>query len=614
MRSEGGMKVMAWVMLGAVVFGLGGYGVTNFGGQIGAVGTVGDQTISARAYARALQRELDTYRKQIGKDLTPQQALQLGIDSQVQQQLVTEAALDNEDDRLGISVGNTALREAIQRINAFQGPGGGFDKTAYSYVLSQNGYTVADFETQTRQQMTRTILQQAIGGMVPAPKAYVDTIVAYLAEERSFDMLKITAADLPNPVPAPTDAELQAYYKAHAADFTQPEAKVLTYVALTPDMLAATVKLDDATLKALYDKNKATYSKPETRKVDRLAFPSEAEAQAAKAALDAGTKTFDQLVADRGLTAANVAMGSVTQDRLSTTAGAAVFGLKAPGVVGPVASAVGPAIFRVDAITPASTETFDEVKSKLGADLRTQKAVAEIGTRAQAISDKLAAGATLQDLVKEEGMQLGHMDFTAGDTTGMAAYPAFRDAAAKVKQGDYPTLIQLKDGGVAALQMDSLRKAEVIPFDKVADKVKAGWTAEATTKALKARAEEIAAKVKGGADLASFGTVEKHPAILRSGFIEGVAKTLLPAIFKLQKPGELTTAEEGDAAWVAKLDKIVPADPKNPDVVKLRGEVEKSAQQGIATDGFDMFATAVISGTPVKLDKTAIAAANSQAH
>ncbi|MDE3081376.1 MAG: peptidyl-prolyl cis-trans isomerase, partial [Paracoccaceae bacterium] len=544
----------------------------------------------------------------------PQQALQLGIDSQVQQQLVTEAALDNEDDRLGISVGNTALREAIQRINAFQGPGGGFDKTAYSYVLSQNGYTVADFETQTRQQMTRTILQRAIGGMVPAPKAYVDTIVAYLAEERSFDMLKITAADLPNPVPAPTDAELQAYYKAHAADFTQPEAKVLTYVALTPDMLAATVKLDDATLKALYDKNKATYSKPETRKVDRLAFPSEAEAQAAKAALDAGTKTFDQLVADRGLTAANVAMGSVTQDRLSTAAGAAVFGLKAPGVVGPVASAVGPAIFRVDAITPASTETFDEVKSKLGADLRTQKAVAEIGTRAQAISDKLAAGATLQDLVKEEGMQLGHMDFTAGDTTGMAAYPAFRDAAAKVKQGDYPTLIQLKDGGVAALQMDSLRKAVVIPFDKVADKVKAGWTAEATTKALKARAEEIAAKVKGGADLASFGTVEKHPAILRSGFIEGVAKTLLPAIFKLQKPGELTTAEEGDAAWVAKLDKIVPADPKNPDVVKLRGEVEKSAQQGIATDGFDMFATAVISGTPVKLDKTAIAAANSQAH
>lgn len=614
MKSEGGMKVMAWVMLGAVVFGLGGYGVTNFGGRIGSVGTVGDQTISARDYTRVLQRDLDNYRQQAGKNLTPQQALQLGLDRQVQSQLVTTAALDNEDDHLGLSTGNAALRDTIQKMNAFKGSGGSFDNKVYKYVLRQNGFTTADFEQKTRQQMTRAILRDAIGGAVPAPKAYVNTIVDYLAELRSFDMLKITAADLPNPVPAPTDAELKAYYKSHASAFTAPEAKVLTYVSLTPDMLAPKMKIDDATLKALYQKNKANYVTPELRKVDRIAFPTEAAAKTAKAALDAGTTTFDKLVTKMGLSASNVSLGDVPQDQLSTAAGKAVFALKAPGIVGPVASAVGPAIFRVDTITPAKTVSFDQAKSKLGQGLRMQKAAAEISAKAQAISDKLAAGATLQALVKEEGMKLGHMDFTAGDTSGMAAYPAFRDAAAKVKMGDYPELIPLKDGGVAALQMDKLRKAALIPYDKVADKVKAGWTAEATTKALKARAEAIAAKVKAGATLASFGTVETHPAIPRSGFISGVSPKLLPAIFKLKKPGELATAEQGDSAWVAKLDSIVPADPTSPDVIKLRTRVEQSAANGIATDGFDMYATAVLSQTPVKLDKTAIAAANSQVH
>lgn len=608
------MTVLGWLMLGAIVFGLGGYGVTNFGGGVSSIGTVGDQDITTRDYGQALQHELDALRAQMGSSLTAEQAVQLGLDTQVQQRLVTTAALDSENDALGVSVGNVALRQQIAQMQAFHGPDGKFDKQTYAFVLQQNGMTEADFEAKMRLQMAREILQQAVAGAVPASQTYVDAVVAFAGERRGFTILKIGAANLTAPVAAPTDAELHAYYDAHKDAFTQPEAKVISYAALTPDMMADKITIDDKTLQELYDKNKASYETPEKRLVERLVFPDEAAAKAAKDALDAGQKTFEQLVADRGLKMTDIDMGDVTEDELSKEAGPAVFAVKDKGVVGPVMSSLGPAIFRVNGVIAAQTRSFDEVKAELAQGLKQDKAAQMISSQVEGINDKLAGGATLQDLAHETDMQLGQMDFTEGDTAGMAAYAAFREAAAKVKAGDYPQLIQLKDGGVAALQLDKVKPAELIPFDKVADKVKAAWTAEATAKALKARADEIAAAVKGGTDFASFGTLDPHDPITRGDFVDGVPKTLVPDVFKLAAAGDLTTLQEGDAAYVVRLDKIEAAKPDDPDVKKLREALTAQAAQGIENDSFAFFATDVLRSTKVTLDKGAIAAVNAQFH
>lgn len=614
MRSKSGMTVFAWIMLAAIIFGLGGYGVTNFGGGVGSIGKVGNQQISTQDYYRAMQNGLDAYRSQYGQNQTVQQALQAGVGAQVQQRLVITAALDNADANLGLSVGNAALRKAISGMSAFQGPDGKFDEQAYGSVLKSNGLTKSGFEKNMRKQLSRDILQQAFAGAVPASATFVDTITAYAAERRGYTALKITAADLQTPVPAPTDKELHAYYDAHKKAFTSPEAKMLTYAALTPEMMAKKIPIDEKTLRGLYAKNKASFETPEKRTVDRLVYPDAAAAKAAKAALDAGTKTFAQLVTDRGLKLSDISMGAVTQDQLSKTAGTAVFAAKDKSVVGPVDSSLGPALFRIDGITPAKTITFDQAKAQLARGLQDQKAGEMISNQVEKINDKLAGGATLEDLAKETDIELGHMAFTAGDSSGLAAYPAFRAAAQKVKAGDYPSLIQLKDGGIAALRLDKTRKAALIPYDKVAGKVKAAWTAEATAKALKARAEEIVKGVQGGADLASFGKPETNQPILRTGYVDGVPNALVPDLFKLKAVGALTAIEGKDAAWVVRLDKIMPADTKDPDVKKLMARLAATESQGIENDGFNMFATALMAKTRVSLDQAAISAVNAQFH
>ncbi len=112
-RSKSGNQIFGWLMLGAIVFGFGGYGVTNFGGSVSSIGTVGSQNVSTTDYNRALNQQLDAFRTQRGKQVTGQEALSLGLGQSVLQQLVTTAALDSEDDTLGLSVGDTALRAHI---------------------------------------------------------------------------------------------------------------------------------------------------------------------------------------------------------------------------------------------------------------------------------------------------------------------------------------------------------------------------------------------------------------------------------------------------------------------------------------------------------------------
>ena len=614
MRSEKGMKVMAWVMLVAVVFGLGGYGVTNFGGSITSIGTVGDEEIATGDYGRALQQELETMRAQLGATFSAQQFLEAGLDAGVRERLVTTAALDNENHRLGLSVGDAALRSAIEAMPAFKGPDGKFSKETYAFVLQQNGLSVPAFESKMRTELARSLLQQAITGAVPAPKVLVDRLIAYAGERRGFSVLKIGVSDLPAQLPSPDAAGLKAYYEAHKADFTAPEAKVITYAALTPEMLAPSIQIDDKTLQDLYTQKKSQFMVPEKMTLDRLAFGTEAEAQAARAAIDSGAKTFDQLVAERGLSLKDVQMGTKTQDDLGPDAGPAVFALKAPGIAGPVQSSVGPALFRVTAISPAQTTTFDEARDELAQSLKLDKAREEIAAKVEAVNDKLASGATLEDLVKEDGLQLGTMDFTPGDSEGMAAYPEFRDAAAAAKDGDFPSLIHLKDGGIAALRLDKMRPAALIPYDKVADKVKDGWIAEETAKALTARAGEIAAAVKAGGQLNTYGAPVTEQPALRRDTIDGMPAGLVPAVFKLAKPGDVGSLQEGDGAWIYVLDSVAPPKPDDPEMAKARATYAEGTAQDLGNDSFELFASALVAGTRVNLDKTAIAAVNAQFH
>ncbi|MFN7225242.1 MAG: SurA N-terminal domain-containing protein [Paracoccaceae bacterium] len=611
-RKKGkGNQIVVWVLMGMLVVGLGGFGVTNFGGGLTSIGRVGDREIDTNLYARALQQELAAMTAQFGQNITLSQAQSMGIDRQVLQSLVAQTALDNEAARIKLSVGDETVAQKITQTPAFQGTAGQFDRETYRFTLNRNNLTETAFETSLRADVARQLLTGAIAGGFISPAPLTDTLYDWIAERRGFSLLRLSGADLTTPLAEPTDDALKAYYDANIARFTAPEAKRIRYAALLPEMIAADQPVDDAILRKMYDDRITEFVQPEKRLVERLIYPSNEAASAAKTRLDTGT-AFETLVAERGLDLEDIDLGDVGRDDLGAAADA-VFSLGGPGVVGPFDSDLGPALFRMNAILAAQEITFEDARADLAVEIQSDAARRAIADRVEAIDDALAGGSTLDELAQEQGMTVDTVDYvaTAVAPEGIAAYPAFRSAADKLAEGDFMQAVLLADGGVVAMQFVEIVPASPIPLDIARNDVAAALTAEATAKALSDRAIEVKAAVEGGQPLGAFGIVQRTANIAREGFVEGAPGDLLTAVFAMA-PGELRVIEAPGYIAVVRLDEITPAAHDGAEASALKGAIAAQVEQALAQDALQLFSNALTDEAGIYLDQNAINAIHAQ--
>ncbi|MCA3537286.1 MAG: peptidylprolyl isomerase, partial [Rhodobacter sp.] len=234
-----------------------------------------------------------------------------------------------------------------------------------------------------------------------------------------------------------------------------------------------------------------------------------------------------------------------------------------------------------------------------------------IADRVEELDDLLAGGATLEDLAREGGLELGTVDYAPGVDAPIAGYEAFRTAAAAAEEGDFPELIELEDGGLVALRLDAIIPPRLMPFDSVAEDVATGWRADALARALSARAIEVKAAVEGGASPGTFGIVDVTLSMTRNGFVEGAPDTLLPAVFEMAQGG-LRVIEGPGFVGLVRLDRIEPAPTDTPDALAMKAGLAAQLQQALAQDAFEMFATALIAEAGITINDAAIAAVHAQ--
>lgn len=613
--SKSAKHVLAWILMAMLVAGLGGFGIDGFLSQRAtSIGSVGGRDITAQAYSRALQAEIRARERQTGQPLSFAQAQAMGIDSQVLGQLITQAALENEAARVGISVGDAQVQRAITGIQAFQGAGGAFDMNAYRYQLQNIGQTPAQFEAEVRRDLARGILQSATATGIETPENLRAPLLQYYAARHNFDVFTLTEANLPTPVAEPDAAAIQAYYEAHIADFTAPEIRHITYAWITPEMLADSVSVDEAAIRALYDQRHDQYVQPERRLVERLVYPDMAAAQAAKARLDAGTATFEQLVAERNLTLNDIDLGDVSQADLGP-AGAAVFALQDPGsVAGPVMTNLGPALFRMNAILSAQTTTYEQARPELRAELATEAARQQISSQHEHFNDLLAGGATVEDLASETPMQLGQIDWSTDSSDGIAAYAEFAAAAAAITADDFPTLTALSDGGLFAMRLDSITPPTPRPLDSVRDAVVAGARTQAVDAALLAEGQRLSPELAAqGSDAfaAAHGLTPQHyDAVTRLDRLADLPPSMLDSIFAADAGTPVLNVADG-TALLALVKDTQPPDMQDAQTQRLVSAIDQQVGSALAQDVFTYFARALQAEAGITLNQAAIQAVNS---
>jgi len=608
MAKSNNRRIGGWVIMILLFVGLIGFGGANLSGSIRTIGTAGDKPIPVQAYANALSQQIDAFSEQVGTTISFTQAQSIGLDRQVLSEVVTERVLDNEAARMGLSVGDERVAERVLALPAFSGLSGEFDREAYRFTLEANGLSEAEFETQLREEMSRTLLQVAVIGGTTAPDAYAEALTAFIGERRSFGWASVTDAVLAGEVPSPTEDEVIAHYEANPDTYTRPEQRRITYAAVSPEDLQDAVEVDEQAIRDLYDARIEEFVQPERRLVERLVFSGTETAEAALARITGGEVDFDGLVAERGLDLADVDMGDVARDDLGA-AGDGVFAAAPGEVVGPFETSLGPALFRMNAVLEEQEIPFEEARDDLRAELAQDRARREIQSARDDIEDLLAGGASIEDLAERTILTQGKLDWQSGQTDGIAAYEAFRSAARDAEVGAFPELTDLADGGLLVLRLDEILPPELMPLDEVRQRVIVDRIAAARAEAITLEAERIAEAVAGGAEFSEFGLSGfAEVDMIRRDFIAGAPRGIMSAVFEMS-PGETRVVRDDDGlVAVVRLDSVEPADMDDPTMVAEREAIAERAAQGIAQDIYTAYTNAVRSRTEVTLDQAAISA------
>lgn len=585
-----------WAILILLMVGLTGLGVSTAGNGSGEeVITVGDTAVESDQVARAMKQELDAISNQIGRQLPMTEARQYGIDRMVLTRLASDAALDDEATRRGLSVGDTAVHAMVVATPAFRGPNGDFDRNTYSFALQRVGLAPGTFESLLRTEATRDMLAAAAQGPVAMPQVAAQTLLAHMGERRRFDWIALDAGLLPEPVPVPTEDELVAFHKANEALYTRPETRRITYALLEPETLAATIQIPEEELRRAYDEAGARFVTPERRALDRIGFGTEADAQTAIDRIASGQASFDDIAAERGLTDAEIDQGEVTAADLTKEAAAVVFAATEPGVLGPVPTALGPSIYRLNAILSASTTPFEAARAELAQERALAQARTRILDEAQGVNDMLAGGARVEEIVQGTDFKLGTIALDAQTTGGLADDPAFRQAAMEAERDVDTDLVELGSKGLVALRVDAIDAPAVIPLAEIRDRVAADWTAEETGRRLATLAGQLKGELEGGLTLADLATRLNRPVqsagpVARSETAPDLPAGLIAAVFVPEAAGAAVTL--GGVA-VASVTEILPFDAATPDAAAMVQNVTDQMRAQAAEDVLAMMVQAV---------------------
>lgn len=605
MAKNKGKSTITFIIMGLLILGLAGFGLTDFGGSVRAVATVGKAEVTSDDYVRAIQNQMRQFQSQTGQQLTFQQARSFGVDRVALGQLIASAALENEAKLIGLSVGDETVGQRIQRMQEFRNASGDFDRAIYEATLEQTGLNAGEFEARMRSDVAETLLQSAVAAGIETPDIFVDTFYAFARETRDATWVRLGAPDLITPVALPTDADLTAYHQENSDDFMRPETKTINYAWLTPDMLVDDIEVDDAQLQSLYDARIDEFNQPERRLVERLVFPTEDQAAQAKARLDAGEITFDELVAERGLELGDIDLGDVSAAELGE-AGDGVFALSEPGVTEPLTSDLGPALFRMNGILAASETSFEEARDELRRAAASDRARRMILDTRSTLDDLLAGGADMSVLAERTDLEEGRIDWNAGVFEGVAAYAAFRNTATAAEVGAFAEVVELEDGGVVVLAVEAVEPPSLLPLDDVRNEVAEAWEETETEKALTAMAESLVAKMQAGESFTDLGLIPETPAALeRGGFVEGTPPDFITALFELDEGAFRILSADGDV-WILRLDRINAPDLTSEGAQSERALFAQQSAGDFSNAVLTAFSQAIVNKADVELHQSTI--------
>src|SRR5712672_3148584 len=309
-------KIVMAVVMGVLIVSFGVWGIADIFRGFGqsSLAKVGGTEISAEQFRQIYTDRLQQLGRQFGRPLSSEQARAFGLDRQVLQQTISEAALDEEARRMGLAQSQEETMRIIYNDPNFKGLGGAFDPARFQATIRQFGYTEQRYlSEQRRVGLRRQIVGTITAGLEP-PKVLIDALTRFQNEQRSVDYIKLDAAQA-GTIDAPSPETLAAYFDDHKTQFRAPEYRKLSSVVISPEEVGKWSEVSDEDAKKLFEQRRDKIGTPEKREVQQMVFPNNEEALSARARITGGM-SFDDLAKERNLNLSDVDLGMITKSAI----------------------------------------------------------------------------------------------------------------------------------------------------------------------------------------------------------------------------------------------------------------------------------------------------------
>jgi peptidyl-prolyl cis-trans isomerase D len=537
------------IVMGVLIISFGVWGIADIFKGFGqsTVAKVGGTEISLNEFRQIYTDRLQQIGRQFGRPLTPDQARAFGIDRQVLQQTIAEAALDEEARRLGLGQSDEQIRQFIMTDPNFKGVSGSFDPARFQSVIRNFGYTEQRYVSEQRKVSLRRQITGTIGAGIEPPKAMIDVLTRFQNEQRTIEFVKLDAAQA-GTIDPPSPEALAAYFEDKKVQFRAPEYRKISFVVVSPEDVGKWSEVSDEDAKKLFEQRKDRLGTPEKRQIQQIVFPNAADAQAARERLVGGL-SFEDLGKERGLSASDVDLGLVTKSALDPAVGNAAFALPAGEISQPIQGALGTSIVKVQKIEPGVEANYASLAGDIKREIATERARIKVAELRDKMEDERGGGASVIDAAQKLGLTA--VTIEAVDRSGrapngqpVANIPPGLDVVSQAFNTDVGVdndSISYK-GGYVWYDVLGITPSRDRNLDEVRDQVEARWRQDQIAARLKTKATEMVQKLNAGGKLAdeaaAIGTkVETAAGFKRDDTPAGLPATVVSAAFRTAKDG-----------------------------------------------------------------------------
>ena len=503
--------VLGLAVLAMSLFGMESYFMSN---DDAFVAKVGKHEIDQRAFQDRVnqlrQQAAEQQGEQFDSSTFEKNETKLRIlDGMIDEQLLLQANAD-----WGLRVSDLAMRDYIASIPAFQ-VNGQFDGTSYRAWLTSQYKTPEMFENEIRSSLATQLLPSAISDSTIASDAQLDHFLKLLSQRRDLRYFQLPRPALDNKTVS--DAEIETWYKAHQADYMNPEQVSVKYIEVVGADLPLAAEPSDDELRKRYASEKQRFVQPEQRLVSHIlvnvpanATPEQqktALAKAEKIAAEANPGDFAKLAEqdsqDLGSRRLGGDLGWLEKGVTNEAFDSALFAMQKGQISKPVLSSDGYHIIWLRDIRSGESKPFEEVRDQLVKESTAAERDRTYNEVAGKMSDNTyqnptslePASVALKLPIKTTAL------FTRKGGEGVAANPkvvaaAFSDDV--LVQGNNSGLIDLGNNHSVVVHVDQHVPAAAKPLAEVRADVQQKILDERAAAIEKKQADEALARLRKG--------------------------------------------------------------------------------------------------------------------